>query len=98
MTFVAAILRGCPSEWIIYQDRCYKRSNVSGSWYEVRTDCGEAGADLASTDSFIIHIRDQSSPIITFPENSRLLWIGAYRRPWLWYGGRLFSYFEDMLV
>ena len=38
----------CPSDWVIYEDKCFKASNKTGNFTEAKEQCEQEGAYLAS--------------------------------------------------
>ncbi|XP_029979956.1 C-type lectin domain family 4 member E-like isoform X1 [Sphaeramia orbicularis] len=73
----------CPPEWMMFQDRCYLLSSITGPWETGNQDCRARGAHL-----MIINSTEEQEYISSFKDE---IWIGLNdietERTWKWVDG-----------
>lgn len=51
LLFLAEYYYHCPSDWEIFNDKCYKVVDETFTWPDARKHCRKIGGDLISIDS-----------------------------------------------
>ncbi|XP_029979957.1 C-type lectin domain family 4 member E-like isoform X2 [Sphaeramia orbicularis] len=80
---ILGVLSPCPPEWMMFQDRCYLLSSITGPWETGNQDCRARGAHL-----MIINSTEEQEYISSFKDE---IWIGLNdietERTWKWVDG-----------